>query len=237
MYATTYKTFMGRFEFFLAIAVVIALFEAVFTQLGLGPSIVVYGMVALFSHRIVLINETYGITKNRSVPGGERLPFIEFLLRYAVVTLIFVAALVIFSMLVAGMAGGFENGFIIPMIVAIGLGCLALGALLARWGTIFPAVVAKGDKTIAVAAERSRGRFVETFQKLVIGPFVVAIASTAVYFAAQFVVHALPAAIAVPATFLSDVLGSLLGLIPTHMTAVILSQLYQDVESVPINQR
>ena len=227
MYATTYRTFTGSIGFFAVIAVALAILETFVADIGLGVSIAVYGMVALFSHRIVLFNERYGVWDHSSFPKGEKLPLFGFLLRYGALTMIFIlAALVgVIGVVMLTMNDGLSDAeTIAAAVVGLFLSAPVMGLIFAKWGTIFPAVVAGGDASLKAASQRSQGRIGETFFRLMIGPFAILVATTAVFFALYSVATGWTALLAI------DIVGALLGMIPTHMTAVILSQLYQDTE-------
>ena len=57
MFQTAFRTFKRNFAFFALVAGALTAMEYFGLDLGLGASVVVYGLIALFSHRMILLNE------------------------------------------------------------------------------------------------------------------------------------------------------------------------------------
>ena len=227
MYKKAFETFSGSLSLFAAIAVAVTLIELFLYTVGVGVSIVVYGIVALISHRIVLFDETFGVFSNTKPANGDKLPYWGFIWRYGVVTLVLMVCMLIMTLLSYELlADFFFNADLTLPYASLLVSFAAFGLALSRWGTVFPAVVASGDTSLAAAARRSEGRFWSTFQMLGFGPFLISIATMALHFPAVMATSTSNVGI----MLIIDGLATLAGLFSTHMAAVILSTTYQDAE-------
>jgi len=218
MYATTYRTFKDSIGFFLVMAVGVKLIELFVSDAGgIGANVIIFGMVAMFSHRIVMYDETFHAFKNMQT-AGRTLPFWSFIWRYGALTLFF-ALCVFVCVLAAIVAFGQSEQFAFAFALVVSLPLM--GFALAKWGTGFPALIASGDTSMKEAACRSRGRIGQIYVKLILGPSAVSILFTLLYIA----LDALPDQAG--SQVITGVSSKLLAFVPTHMTALILSQEYQ----------
>ncbi len=84
MHRIAAQTSFTNYAIFLIAALTLAGVEAVGLDIGIGVSIIAYGLLALFSHRMVLLRELFGWVGSTKLAPGERLPIWSFLWRCAV---------------------------------------------------------------------------------------------------------------------------------------------------------
>lgn len=212
MYPLTLYTLTRNYPLFLLVAAMLTLVEASGLSGGTGTSMIVYGLVALFSHRMVLLNENYGWDSVFKGPQDSKPPILRFLLTYIAFT---VVATVISLGLVFPLLS--QSSF---MLITLAIFAV-FGVLIAFFGTIFPAAATGGEPSLAAALDRGKRSFQKTLIRLLLGPVIAGAIGTALVVALAQVTG--PSIIV---TFAA----CLVSLIPTHMTAVILSMVYSETE-------
>lgn len=228
MFQTAFESFMRNFAFFAFAAGLLTALEVFGLDLGLGASIPFYGLIALFSHRMILLEETYGLLKNSKLPDGQKMPLLGFLWRYGLFLVCFIVVFVI--ILVPLMAGSQNDDIRTLLAVLIGLvfASPVLAILLSLVGTVLPAVAVGGDASWSAALRRGRRRFWATVLRLTFGP-------------GLFTLLTVAAAIALASSprltgnlFVGSFLPYLAGLFSTHLTAAVLSLAYREAEATGV---
>jgi len=162
MYAVATRTFLTNYPLFLIAALALAAVGAFGFDVSGGASVVVYGLIALYSHRMVILNESYGWNGKPNLPPGERMPAWAFLWRYGLffLTLIMLVVAVFFKLLpnstpdeLKRIAALYFSMLIVSPFYAVFLTLL---------GTTLPAAAVGGDKSFRRALYRGRKRFFAT---------------------------------------------------------------------------
>ncbi len=225
MYKIAIRTFLQNFPIFLIVALLLAGFSFLEMNVQSGGSFFAYGLVALFSHRMILLNENYGWSGKPTLKPGETMPMWAFFWRYGLFFIIFLfLSLAVFLPLMPSDPND-EAKIVGAIILSFLIVAPFYSILLSLFGTVLPAAAVRGERSFSAAFHRGRKRFWITMGRLALGP--------ALIFVAMFML-----AIAVPETmnsaildFASNAVFYLLGLLPTHMTAVVLSMAYSEAEA------
>ncbi len=224
MYPVAWRTFSANYPLFLIAALAFAGIEAAGFEMNGGVSVAICGLIALYSHRMVLLNENYGWTGKPDLLPGERMPVWAFFWRYGLffVVLMILVLGTFFKMLPNGSPDEAKRVFGIMLSMLIISPFFAV--FLTLFGTVMPAAAVGGDRSFCRAFYRGRKRFWTTIIRLILGPGFITVLN--------FILAVLLASIGISAVanFISSFLLNFVSFIPVHLTAVVLSLAYREAE-------
>lgn len=214
-YRLAFDAFRKLFWMLIALSALFSVFNLLFQDgsSSIGSQIVVYGIIALISHRAILFGETPAwISKS-----GLNTTFLAFIWRYFV--FLAVGAIVFgfcIYWLLQTTGAETEGEELAATFLALVPAVVAFMVFASAFGTVLPAAAVGGDARFGVAFKR--GGFFRTFWRLLTGN----ILSALVVMAASVY-----AAITLPETptisFIAQVLFETLGMLPILLTAAALS--------------
>lgn len=176
MYRLAYQTLKKNAVFFGSYVVLLVVVEQFFEING-GASFVIGALLALYTHRMILLDENFGGADlfKRHGPNGQKPPMFSFFLVSGIGALVFMLLLglgfyVLFYLLLDVNLDNKERlmgAVSLSLIPAAGV----YGLLLSLIGTVFPAVAIGADRSLKTAFQRGKLRFWKTLGRLAIGPF------------------------------------------------------------------
>lgn len=175
MYKIALQTLKANYAFYGLIVVVLVVMEQFF-KINAGASLVLGTMLALYSHRMILLNENYGGADlfNRNGPNGQKLPMLSFFLVSGIGFLIFmllgIVVLYLWFFLLLGVNLGDKEQLAEALKLSQIPAAFFYGIVLSLVGTVFPAVAIGADRSVKTAFKRGKLGFWKTFGRLVIGP-------------------------------------------------------------------
>lgn len=222
MYRTGLRTFFTNYPLFLCIAFMFAGIEAAGLR-NHGVTVVVYALLAMFSHRIVLLEEDYGWRGSFASRG--RLPVWAFFWRYGLLGGLFLIAPMLFVMFsVLPHVPRTESGQLTAVLITLLVAGPIFGIALSIFGTWLPAAATGGDASFGSALRRGLRRFLPTLARLTFGPGLLSIIAMAIGVALSLFGQD------VITSFALSALAYYIGMLPLHMTAVVLSLAYLEGE-------
>ena len=176
MYKLAFQTLKKNFALFAFFVILLVVVEQFF-EINAGLQFVIGATLALYAHRMILLDENYGAADlfKRSGPNGQKPPMLSFFLVSGIGLLVFLFLVgaafyllfhVIFAINLDDKAQ-FVGAFYISSIPALG----GYGIVLSLIGTVFPAVAIGADRGLKIAFQRGKLRFWKTLGRLAIGPF------------------------------------------------------------------
>lgn len=187
MYRLALRTLQKNFALYASYVVMFVLLEQAF-EMSSGVSFVVGAILALYTHRMILLNENYrmGDLFKGQGPSGEKPPIFAFFFVSAVWLVVFLLLLAVFYVLLFVQLEVFEHKTrdetVAAMFVAMIPAVVAYGVLLSLFGTVLPAAAIRGDKNLKVALRRGRPSFWKTFRRLIAGPFAIGLFGSIIVF-------------------------------------------------------
>ncbi|WP_456387774.1 hypothetical protein [Profundibacter sp.] len=176
MYILAYLTLKKNIALFGSYVVLFVVAEQFF-EINIGMSSVIGAMLALYTHRMILLDENYGAADlfKRHGPNGQKPPMFSFFLVSGIGALVFILlfGLVFYVLFYLLLGVNLDNkeqltgAMFLSLIPAAGV----YGIVLSLVGTVFPAVAIGADRSLKTAFQRGKRRFWKTFGRLVIGPF------------------------------------------------------------------
>lgn len=235
MYARATRVFCTSFPLFAVFAALAVALDVIAETTGsrsgvLVASLMVFGFVSLFSHRLLLSGQKAAVAdvfKRQPVGplAGAQKPF---MLRLVGLWLVGFLAWAFFAWLLYGIVPGPKRT--LPMVVMM-LGILPAGLLvyvvLALFGTALPAAAALQDARFSTALQRGKQSFWTTLLLLLTGNGLFTLASfSCVILLGNSLWEDAPRAV----TLLLDFLVQLAGLFSIHLTATALCMAYEAAE-------
>ncbi|KPU84365.1 hypothetical protein JI58_04220 [Marinosulfonomonas sp. PRT-SC04] len=176
MYKLAFQTLKKNIALFGFLVGLLVVMEQFF-EINAGVQFVMGASLALFSHRMILLDENYGAADlfKRSGPSGQKPPMLSFFLVSGIGFVVFLLLLgVTFYLLFHVVFGAnlddkaqLAGALYISIIPAAG----GYGIVLSLIGTVFPAVAIGADRGLKIAFQRGELRFWKTLGRLAIGPF------------------------------------------------------------------
>lgn len=182
MYALAWTSLRRNIALYTVVTATVVMLELIMSAVGI-VTLVFAGLVMLYTHRIIQLNEHHGWTDPLSTTGrdGGKVPIIGYLLRFLA---IFVALMLILSggfmalEAATGMTSRAPDEQSRLVILGLVLMVPLLVAVLSAIGTVLPACAERGDTSLAAALKRGRGGFWRCFFDLLIGPVALALAGS-----------------------------------------------------------
>jgi hypothetical protein len=176
MYKLAYQTLKKNIALFGSYVVLFVVVEQFF-EINSGMSFVVGAILALYTHRMILLDENYGAADlfKKDGPNGQKPPLLSFFLVSGIGLLVFILIVgvvfyVLFYLILGANLddkGQFIGAWFLSIIPAAGI----YGIVLSLIGTVFPAVAIRADRSLKTALQRGKLRFWKTLGRLAIGPF------------------------------------------------------------------
>lgn len=191
MYRLAYQTLKKNIALYAFFIVLIVTVER-FVDINSGLRFVLGAFIALFTHRMILLDENYGIggliKPNR--PTYEKPPILGFFLvsgLWLVVLLLLMAA-VFYVLFIQIYPVDMENQdrLIGALIISLAPAIFVYGLLLSLFGTMLPAAAIGANKSLSAALQRGKASFWITFGRLAFGGFSVSVVGTALVFGIMF---------------------------------------------------
>lgn len=176
MYKIAYQTLKKNIALF-GFYVVFTIVVEQFVEVNSSMSFVLGAMIALFSHRMILLDENYGAGDlfKKQGPSGQKPPMLSFFLVSGIGMVVFLMLLAAFFYLLFVQLSGIDLGdkeqITGALVISTMPAVLAYGILLSLFGTVFPAAAVAGDKSPKAALRRGKASFWKTLGRLAIGPF------------------------------------------------------------------
>lgn len=185
MYRLAFQTLQKNFALYATYVVMFVVLERFLTING-GAIFVVGAILALYTHRMILLDETYGmgdLFKGHGANKGKP-PILAFFLVSGIGLVVFLLLLavsyyVLFVQISQTRLKGDVQIFLTIFFASIPA-TLVYGVLLSLLGTVFPATAVGGDKSLKAAWRRGKPSFLSTYIRLATGPFAFGLIGTAI---------------------------------------------------------
>lgn len=183
MYKIALQTLKANFAFYGLFVGLLVVLERLF-PINAGVSFVMGAMLALYTHRMILLGENYSIGDlfKSQGPSGEKPPLLMFYLVSGIGVVIFLVLLAASFFLLFGQFRAFAQEGEMDLFTAILMAAIpasaVYGIILSAVGTVFPATAIGGDKSLKAAWQLGRPSLWKTYMRLAIGPFAFSIVGT-----------------------------------------------------------
>lgn len=191
MYRLAYQTLKKNIALYAFFIVLIVTVEQ-FVDINSGLQFVLGALIAFFTHRMILLDENYGIGGliKPNKPTYEKPPMFGFLLVSGLwlLVLLLLMAVVFYVLFIQIYPVDMKNQdrLIVALIVSLVPAIFVHGLLLSLFGTMLPAAAIGANKSLNAAIQRGKASFWITFGRLAFGGFAVSVTGVAFVFGIMF---------------------------------------------------
>lgn len=223
MFKIGFRTFFQNYPYFLFVAVLLLVVDLLGFS-SAGAMVVVNAIVAIASHRMVLLGQDYGWTGMFAKGEHPRERYGRFVLFYLFFFMTYLTFCGLFTwawMRLGNISIQDEDLFFASLLIAALAALLPNGLVLARFGGVLPAAAIGEKRTLREAGLAAKSTFSATFGRLFMGSFLLPACLFAAVFALQMALAPSQDAYH-PINLMAVFLFKVVGLVAIHFAATAL---------------